>query len=205
MLRMVAEPLEWRKYDDAELPRVLEAALEAFAQHGYHGTSIRELAATAGLSVPGLYHHYPSKQDILVALLDEVMRDLVQRTAAALEEAGPAPAARFDAWVECLLRFHMFRTKHAFVTSSELRSLEGGNRDQIVALRDQLQAMLDEVVEAGAADGTFATPYPKAASRGVTVLCIGVSSWYRPDGPLSPEDLVHRHLVLARGVVNATE
>ena len=80
MLRMVAEPLEWRKYDDAELPRVLEAALEAFAKHGYHGTSIRELASTAGLSVPGLYHHYPSKQDILVALLEDVMRDLVQRT-----------------------------------------------------------------------------------------------------------------------------
>ncbi|WP_307203751.1 TetR/AcrR family transcriptional regulator [Nocardioides zeae] len=202
---MVAEPLEWRKYDDAQLPRVLEAALEAFAKHGYHGTSIRELASTAGLSVPGLYHHYPSKQDILVALLEDVMRDLVQRTAAALEEAGASPAARFDAWVECLLRFHMFRTKHAFVTSSELRSLEGANRDRIVALRDELQAMLDSAVEDGAADGTFATPYPKAASRGVTVLCIGVSSWYRPDGPLSPEELVHRHLVLARGVVNATE
>src|SRR5690606_25412480 len=50
----------WRNYGPSTLPKPLEAALEAFAERGYDGTSIREIAARAGLSVPGLYHHYPS-------------------------------------------------------------------------------------------------------------------------------------------------
>jgi len=58
---------DWRAYGPAALPRVLAAALDRFAEHGYHGTSIRDLATVSGLSVPGLYHHYRSKQDMLLA------------------------------------------------------------------------------------------------------------------------------------------
>ncbi len=41
--------------------RVLLAALECFVERGYHGTTIRQIANRAGVSVPGLYHHYASK------------------------------------------------------------------------------------------------------------------------------------------------
>ncbi|MDF9714951.1 TetR family transcriptional regulator [Nocardioides sp. ChNu-153] len=202
---MAAGDGTWREYDAVELPRVLQGALEAFAEQGYHGASIRELAARAGLSVPGLYHHHASKQDILRALLDAVLTDLLRRCTDALASTGDHPAERFDALVECLLRFHMFRTEHAFVATSELRSLTPANREHVVGLRDALQHLLDDVVEEGAADGTFTTPYPKAASRGVATLCLGVASWYRPDGPLSPDELVRRHLTLARGIVNGRD
>jgi len=198
------EPLEtsaWREYGAPDLPRVLLAALDAFAEQGYHGTSIRELASRAQLSVPGLYHHYSSKQDILVDLLEAVMREVIDRSEAALAAAAPDSLSRFDALVECVLRFHMFRNQGAFVTSSELRSLTPANRETIVGLRDHQQQLIDLAVEAGTADGTFATPYPKAASRAVTVLCTGVASWYRADGELSPDELVRRHLVLAHGLV----
>lgn len=195
----------WREYGAPDLPRVLLAALDAFAEQGYHGTSIRELASRAQLSVPGLYHHYSSKQDILVDLLEAVMREVIDRSEAALAAAGPDSLSRFDALVECVLRFHMFRNQGAFVTSSELRSLTVVNRATIVGLRDHQQHLIDAAVEAGVADGTFATPYPKAASRAVTVLCTGVASWYRADGELSPDELVRRHLVLAHGLVGAQD
>ena len=108
------EPLEtsaWREYGAPDLPRVLLAALDAFAEQGYHGTSIRELASRAQLSVPGLYHHYSSKQDILVDLLEAVMREVIDRSEAALAAAAPDSLSRFDALVECVLRFHMFRNQ----------------------------------------------------------------------------------------------
>lgn len=200
---MTSQPAEWNRYGADELPPVLRAALERFAAQGYHGTPIREIASAAGLSVAGLYHHFPSKQAILVALLDEVLGDLLARVRAAVDAAPDTPPARFDAWVECMLRFHMERAERAFVVSSELRSLEGANRDRVVGLRDELQHLLDDVVAAGAAAGDFATPYPKAASRAVAVMCVGVATWYRADGALSGDELVRRHLALARGIASS--
>ena len=194
---------DWRTYGAADLPRVLEGALEAFAAHGYHGTSIRELASAAGLSVPGLYHHYRSKQEILVDLMMVVMDEILVRSRAALASAGTDPSDRFDALVESMLRFHMVRRAQAFVASSEIRSLDAGNRGRYIARRDEQQALVDEVVFAGIADGVFTTAYPDDAARAVSSLCVGLASWYRDDGPLSPDELVVHHLALARGLVGA--
>lgn len=188
----------------APLPRVLASALTAFAEQGYHGTSIRDIAAGAGLSVPGLYHHYRSKQDVLMALMIAVMDDLLGRTRAALASAGEAtPTARFDAVVEALLRFHLERQSEAFVASSEIRSLDEENRTRYVALRDEQQQMITDVVGEAVAVGAFDVPHVEDASRAVATLCIGVAGWYRPDGPLSQDELVERHLVLARRLVGA--
>lgn len=194
---------DWRAYDAPTLPRVLDAALSRFAEQGYHGTSIRDLAAEAGLSVPGVYHHYRSKQDILLALMMAVMDELLERSEAALASAPEAPADQFDALVESLLRFHMFRRRQAFVASSEIRSLVPENRQRYVDRRDEQQRMLDRVVEAGAEGGVFGTPYPADASRAVATLCVGVASWYREDGPLRPDEVVARYLLLAHGLVGA--
>ncbi|MFR9806096.1 TetR/AcrR family transcriptional regulator, partial [Pseudonocardia sp. RS010] len=49
---------------------------------GYHGTTVRSIAAKAGLSVPGLYHHYPSKQEILATLLRMSNEDVMARSRA---------------------------------------------------------------------------------------------------------------------------
>src|SRR5215831_1846440 len=48
---------------------ILAAARELFAKRGYRGTSIASIAEAAGLSQPGLLHHYPSKNALLLAVL----------------------------------------------------------------------------------------------------------------------------------------
>lgn len=52
--------------------RLLEAALELFAQNGYAGTNIRELSASLGLGKSSLYRHFESKEDVWNALIDEM-------------------------------------------------------------------------------------------------------------------------------------
>ena len=194
----------WREYTDQGLSKVLAAALAAFVEKGYDGASIREIASRAGLSVPGLYHHYPSKQALLVGLTNVVMRDLLDRSRAAVSEAGPAPGERFDAVIESLLRFHMYRREQAFVASRETRSMEPESRQAYIALRDEQQEMLDDIVRDGVAAGHFRTPFPEDASRAVVTMCVAVSTWYREDGPLSPDELVERYLAIARSAVGAS-
>lgn len=191
----------WRDYGEPRLPAPLAAALEAFAEHGYHGTSVRDIAARASLSVPGLYHHYPSKQSLLQGLLELTMTDLLARSELAIEEAGPEPVAQFDAVVESLLRFHMYRKEQAFVGSTEIRSIDDRYRDEYIAYRDRQQYMVDDIVRAGADAGVFTTRYPKDASRAVTTMCVGVSTWYNADGELGADELIARYLQLARDTV----
>lgn len=196
--------LDWRVYEPRQLPRVLEAALLEFSEHGYDGTSIRSLAARAELSVPGVYHHHASKQEILAELLKRILTEVLERSRAALAEAEDTPVARFDALVESLLRFHMERRREALIASSELRALAPGNLEEYIALRDEQQGLIDDAVAAGVASGDFATPYPEDAARAVASMCIGVAAWYRRGGPLTVEQLIERNLVLARGLVHAS-
>jgi len=191
----------WRDYGAVHLPAPLRAALEAFMEHGYHGTSVRDIASRAGLSVPGLYHHYPSKQSLLQGLLELTMTDLLRRSAQAIEEAGDDPVTQFDAVVESLLRFHMFRREQAFVGSTELRSLDDDYRPTYIGHRTRQQRMVDEIVLSGVRSGVFVTVDPKGAARAVASMCVGVSTWYRVNGELGADELIARNLDYARAIV----
>ena len=50
---------------------VLDAALTLFARHGYGATSVRQIAEEAGVSVGAVYHHFPDKEAMFRALIDE--------------------------------------------------------------------------------------------------------------------------------------
>lgn len=195
----------WRDFGEPDLPVPLAAALAAFAEHGYHGTSVREIAARASLSVPGLYHHYPSKQSLLQGVLERTMTDLLARSEQAIAEAGPEPVDQFDAVVESLLRFHMYRREQAFVGSTEIRSLDDSYRHTYIGLRDRQQRMVDDIVFAGVDAGDFRTRYPKDASRAVTTMCVGVSTWFKLDGEFGADELISRNLQIARDAVGYVE
>lgn len=199
-----AERGSWRIYEGSVLAAPLAAALAAFVEQGYHGASVREIAARAGLSVPGLYHHFPSKQALLVGLMKAAMADLLQRSRTAESEAGNSPSARFDAVVTSLLLFHMYRRDQAFIGSTEIRSLEADNRSAYIGQRDEQQRMLDTIVHDGVESGDFDTEHPGDASRAVTTLCVGIAGWYRPDGPLSAPELAAVYLTIARRIVGGT-
>jgi len=51
--------------------RLIEAAHGQFLQNGYHGTSMRQIAQAAGLAVGGIYNHFPSKDEVFAAVLDQ--------------------------------------------------------------------------------------------------------------------------------------
>lgn len=190
----------WRVYSSQRISRILAAALDCFAEKGYHGTSTRQLAERAGLSVPGIYHHYRSKQDILIDLMLVVIDELIERSRYALAEAGDDPRLQFDALVDSLLLFHMNRQQGAVVSSVEMRSLTSENRDRYVSRRDEQQRMVDIVVSDGVMSCEFATPHPGDASRAITSLCLGVATWYRPDAELSEEEFLNRYRSIARSI-----
>lgn len=183
-----------------ELPLapITRAALDCFVVNGYHGTTIRQIATAAGLSVPGVYHHFSSKHEILSDLSAVAMRELISASESALKEAGDHVLDRFDALVECLVVFHADFADVAFVSFSEIRSLQGESRDRHLQQRRHEQQLITDIVEEGVTSGDFVTQDPKHVARAITSICLGISQWYRPDRDPSAETLTESHVRICR-------
>lgn len=184
---------------------VVEAAIELFTERGYHGTSMRDIAAGAGVTVASIYHHFASKQVILQHLMLDTLADVLAATRTALDAAGPTPTERLGALVEAWVLFHTQRRAEALIGASELRSLDEPGRREVVALRDEQEAMFRDTVEAGVASGEFATPYPREAARAIINMGYSIASWYRAGGEVGPAEMAERYRVLALGTVDLVE
>jgi len=192
----------WRDFPPLRLDPPLAGALEAFAELGYHGASIRTIAQRAGLSVPGVYHHWPTKQHLLVALLDLTMADLTERARAARVE-GDGPVARFSLLVECLALFHTHRRELGFIGASEMRGVAEPDRARVAAARQDVQRMVDDEVVEGCRRGLMTTALPREAARAVVTMCTALPQWWSPTGPSSPEKVARQYVEFALGVVGA--
>lgn len=189
---------DWREFEDDHLDASLRAALDCFAAHGYHGTSIRMVADAAGLSVPGLYHHHRSKQELLDKVVGAAMDEMLAHTRAAEEDSDGTPVGRFDNIVTALILFHLARRQQAFVASTEMRSMEAEVRAVHVASRDAQQAMITSAIADGVSTGDFECDSPVDAARAISSLCVSITNWYRPGGALGPSDIAAQYLGFCR-------
>ncbi|MFJ7268707.1 TetR family transcriptional regulator [Streptomyces sp. NPDC099050] len=69
--------------------RILQVSMELFGVHGFHETSLREIAERVGVSKPAVLYHFPGKADILGALVEPMLRDLATALARAAASAHP--------------------------------------------------------------------------------------------------------------------
>jgi len=76
----------------ARRDQILDVAVQVFAHRGYHGTSMNDVADAAGVTKPVLYQHFDSKQDLYLALLDDVGRRMLDAIAKATASATDGKA-----------------------------------------------------------------------------------------------------------------
>lgn len=192
--------LAWREYAPLELPAPLRGALKAFVEFGYHGATIRAIADYSGLSVPGIYHHYPSKQDLLRALHEITMTDLLWRAQSARDE-GTNPRDRLSYLIECLALYHTHRRELSFLGASEMRGLYPENRARIVRFRQEIQQMVDDEIIEGCHRGLMTTSVPMEAARAIVIMCTGIARWWSPNGPQTPEMVASQYVCFALGLL----
>jgi AcrR family transcriptional regulator len=192
----------WRIFPPLELDAVLTGAVRAFLQAGFHGSSMKDIAAAAGLSVAGLYHHYDSKQEILSALLCRASSDILDRCRAARDQAdGPVP--RYAAMVESLALFQAHRPQLCALGDRETRALEPAARRVVERQRADLHALVQGEVIVGTAEGAFDVADPDDVTRAVVTMCTALSRWYPADLRRRPEELARRYVGHALRIVHA--
>src|SRR5690606_10706910 len=127
---------------------IREAALQLVARHGFEAMSMRRLAAEVGVQPAAVYRYFPTKEDLLYALMCAHMEGL----AASWEEARPGaadPEQQLVAFVENHVRFHAERRFSTQVSNMELRSLSHERLSRILRLRNAYEKDLRQILRAG--------------------------------------------------------
>jgi AcrR family transcriptional regulator len=172
---------------------LLRAAVEVMGEHGYEGASMRDMAGRAGVSVAALYHHFPSKLDLLREFLDEAYEVVLARIDRRLLETGPAPTARLDEIVATLVASVLhddFAQLAAKVAWREHVRLGPPEREAIDDKRRQLLACVEAVIVAGVASGEFATDEPREAARAIITLTTTLVEPFGEMGRSMPDVIV---------------
>ncbi|MFY1676242.1 MULTISPECIES: TetR/AcrR family transcriptional regulator [unclassified Streptomyces] len=178
----------WGEVTPDAARRLLVAAVEAFAERGYHATTTRDIAGRAGMSPAALYIHYKTKEELLHRISRighdralEILRAAAGREGAASERLADA--------VGSFVRWHALRRTTARVVQYELDALGSEARAEIVALRRRCDAEILGIIEDGVAAGEFAVADPRGTTLAVLSLCVDVARWFNPEGPRSPDEV----------------
>jgi AcrR family transcriptional regulator len=100
---------------------ILEIAVGLFATRGYHGVSMDDIGAAAGVTGPALYHHFAGKEAMLVAALKPVSEGLLTGAQARVAELADDPAEA----LRCLVDFHVgFALANPAVIALHLHELD---------------------------------------------------------------------------------
>jgi AcrR family transcriptional regulator len=183
--------------------RVRDAALRLFAERGYHGTGIRQLADAAGLSSASLYHYMGTKEELLVAIMRTSLTDLLE--AADDVCTLPDPGERLVALVRLHVRTHASAPEQTRVVDDEVNALSPAARAEVVALRDRYERHWQAVLEEGAAQGDFRVGSAAVVRRALLEMCSGVARWWTPDGELDLDALAGEYAALALRLVGAPD
>lgn len=166
---------------------ILAVSARLFAQNGYPGTAMSQLAQACGLSKPALYHYVPDKAELLARICEAHVDKLagLVREVRALELA---PEAQLRALIERFLAVYTAARHEHRVLTEDLKFLPEQRQQRIRELER-------EVVQGFAVALAALRPGLEAAglAKPVTMLLFGMINWtytwHRPEGPLSDTQL----------------
>jgi AcrR family transcriptional regulator len=177
--------------------RILAAAMELFAERGYEGTSMIEIAQGAGITAAVIYDHFPSKAALQVELLERQSKELFAFIGASLSTAASGPEARLRAGVDAFFRFveeHPYAWRMMFRdppsdpgVAAAYHRLSGVATETIASfIKTEVAAQLLRQEDPGQAAEVFAQLLRSAQ--------VGLATWWYENREVSREQIVERLL-----------
>lgn len=175
----------------ARREQLLDVGRSVFADKGFEGSSVEEIAAAAGVTKPIVYEHFGGKEGLYAVIVDREMRVLLERISAALEPSGARK--RLEGAADAFLRY-IEETPDGFRVLLRDTPLVTGAATTwgslIGTIADQVDALLAQELDGRGFDRSFAPLY----SRAVIGLIANVGQWWLETG-LGNRELVAAHLV----------
>ena len=166
--------------------QILEEAARLFGRRGYHATSMRDIGEATGMLAGSLYAHISSKEDLLFEIVLQAANQFLDRLEA-IRAVDLGPEERLRRAMRAHVGVVADNLDEAWVFHHEWKALTGERRNGVRRLRRRYEQLWDEIVRdlPGAADPRFARLLVLSAAN-------WTYTWYRPEGPLSPDEVADR-------------
>ena len=188
----------------ARRDQLLRAAASVFSRRGFHGATVREIAQQSGMLSGSLYAHISTKEDLLYEIVARAARQFIDSVRPIAERTGSA-AGRLREALRAHLRVVAGSIEEATVFLHEWKALSGPRREQVQQLRDTYEALWERIIEEGVRTGEFPAVDVKFARLLVLSAANWAYHWFRPDGPLSADEVADRFAdLLLRGLGGGT-
>ena len=187
---------------EATRARLLDAAVAAFAEKGFHSTTTRDIASAAGMSPAAMYVHHKSKEELLFLISREGHQqalDVVLQARSSSED----PVEQLTAVGRDFAMFHVRHHTVARILNYELAALIDEHRAEIDELRTGIDRELRSLVASGVDAGVFDTPDPALAATALASMGIDIARWYRADGEWTPAEIGNYYADLALRLAGA--
>jgi TetR/AcrR family transcriptional regulator, cholesterol catabolism regulator len=183
------------RYDRRQARVVLDAAA-VFAARGYDQTSVPELAEALGMAAGSLYHYFGSKEQLLIAVCDQLMDPLLVSAQALVEGEDPADA-RLHALVRLWVAHVIEHRDHMLVFQQERHVIEHGEqwrgvRESRKRFERLVAGVLDEVDDAG----SLRLADSRLALSALLGMVNHTAQWYRPRGRLNAAEIADGYVEL---------
>lgn len=184
---MVGQRIALRQ--EARRREVLEAAVAVFSERGYRAASMADIAARLGMGKASLYHYVDSKEEVLIELYEDVLRENVIAARGIAAARGSAREALAELIADRVA--YTCRNRELLrVFFEEEAELPARQQARLISVRHEYEETLLEVVAAGEAAGEFSLrTTPAIFVNTVLGAANWTYKWYQPDGALSPEQL----------------
>lgn len=169
--------------------RILSAAVDLFADHGYDATSVSQVISRAGVAKGGFYHHFASKDELLIAVYGELINRQLEGMERILAERR-SPAETLRLLIMDLVETTAASAREALVFSRELSQLGNSRIMQMRSQRRKYHNAMIRLVREAQERGQFSSV---ASPEIVTFTIFGIINemprWYRPAGRMRPEQI----------------
>lgn len=177
--------------------RILQAALRLFAETGYSGASMRDIAGACEIRAATVYSHFPSKGQLLADLCQLGHREHVQALMTALVDGGGTPRRQIAALVRAHVGFHTRFPMLAVVANAELHHLPAALSPPIFQQRNQSIELFSEVVRRGIERGEFDVDDAWLATAAIGGMGLRVAYWFDPDGDIPANTVADTYVQFA--------
>lgn len=189
MATLPTKPALRERYDRRQR-EVVDVAAELFGANGFQATSMADLSRATGLTVGGLYHYVGSKDELLFRICHGLMEPLLDRARAIASDPELSPGEQLRRVLREWVAQVVARRHSMLVFQQERHVIEREPRwREIRRARKEFERLLDDVLERGRDSGELSYDDRAVALLALLGMVNHVPQWYRPRGPLSPEQI----------------
>jgi AcrR family transcriptional regulator len=167
---------------------IIEAAARIFSEKGFHATSMQDIADAVNLQKASLYHHFSSKQEILVEILDHAL-DLINNRLELVLSQSLSPDEKLRQSMVSYFQTIAENRNLSAVLLLELRSLDPELKARQASRREKFERLWRDLIIEGKQQGVFTNVDPSLTARALLGVMNWSVTWYRSDGPRTAREI----------------